>query len=177
MMDSTWPSLVAGVATAFTAILYARASLHKLFDLTAFSGFVEDYQLAPRAWSKSIALALAILETAIAAALIAPFTRPFGLVAGAGLLIVYAGAMAININRGRSHIECGCGGPVQPINSATLLRNAALALIALLGLVGPGEGLGAAEAFTVIAGGATLFIGFLLAEQMISNASHLKTRH
>lgn len=177
MMESSWPSLVAGVATAFTAILYARASLHKLFDLTAFSGFVEDYQLAPRAWSKAIALALALGETAIAAALVAPITRPFGLLAGAALLALYAAAMAINIRRGRSHIECGCGGPVQLINGATLLRNGALALIALVGLVGPGDGLGAAEAFTVIAGGATLFIGFLLAEQMIANASHLKIRH
>lgn len=177
MMESSWPSLVAGVATAFTAILYARASLHKLFDLTAFSGFVEDYQLAPRTWSKAIALALALGETAIAAALVAPLTRPFGLVAGAALLALYGAAMAINIRRGRSYIECGCGGPVQLINGATLLRNGALALIALLGLVGPGDGLGAAEAFTAIAGGATLFIGFLLAEQMIANASHLKIRH
>lgn len=176
-MESSWPSLVAGVATAFTAILYARASLHKLFDLTAFSGFVEDYQLAPRAWSKSIAVALALLETTIVAALVAPMTRPFGLLIGAALLAVYAGAMAINIRRGRSYVECGCGGPVQPINGATLMRNGALMAMALLGLVAPGNGLGAAEAFTVIAGGATLFIGFLLVEQMIANASHLKTRH
>ena len=70
----------------------------------------------------------------IAAALVAPVTRPLGLLAGAGLLALYAGAMAINIRRGRTHVECGCGGPVQPINGATLLRNGIGTLRANLGM-------------------------------------------
>src|SRR5207253_528566 len=76
-------------------------------------------------------------EAAAAGALLVPGTRATGLVSAATLLLVYGAAVAINLARGRRDIDCGCAGPAvrRPISGALVARNAALAALALAGLV------------------------------------------
>src|SRR5262249_43406760 len=51
------------------------------------------------------------------------------------LLGLYAGAIAINLARGRRDIDCGCAGPAarRPISGWLVARNLVLAGIALAG--------------------------------------------
>jgi len=74
---------------------------------------------------------------AAAGALLVPGARAAGLLSAATLLVVYGAAVAINLARGRRHIDCGCAGPAgrRPISGALVARNAALAALALAGLV------------------------------------------
>jgi hypothetical protein len=49
------------------------------------------------------------------------------------LLVLFATAMAINIRRGRAHIDCGCGQAFlkQSLRWSLVARNGALALLLL----------------------------------------------
>jgi hypothetical protein len=53
------------------------------------------------------------------------------------LLVLYAIAMAINLARGRRHIDCGCAGPAarRSISGRLVARNVILATLALVALV------------------------------------------
>ena len=53
--------------------------------------------------------------------------------AGAGLLLVYAAAIALNLARGRDAIDCGCGAPgdERSIGVDLVARNLVLAALAL----------------------------------------------
>jgi hypothetical protein len=76
------------------------------------------------------------------------------------LLVLFAAAMAINIWRGRPHIDCGCfqSALKQTLSWTLVARNAGLALLLAVPVAVPEGGLpesGAAEALLV---GAVLFI-------------------
>jgi hypothetical protein len=48
-------------------------------------------------------------------------------VAAACLLLLYAGAMAVNLLRGRSRLDCGCGSEPEPVSWFLVLRNVVFA--------------------------------------------------
>jgi hypothetical protein len=58
--------------------------------------------------------------------------RPFGAFAAIVLLSVFAAAMAINLKRGRSEIDCGCGHSFLKQNLSWLLVGRNAGLVALL---------------------------------------------
>ncbi|MBW2274238.1 MAG: methylamine utilization protein MauE [Deltaproteobacteria bacterium] len=129
----------AWLARIALALLFAGAALHKLRDLGAFAATLRDYRILPlrirpRAVTKAAALALAALELGSAAALLLPAADPVGPLAALALLILYSAAIALNLARGRRHIDCGCLGPGhrQPLAPWLLARNAAIALGPLL---------------------------------------------
>jgi len=113
------------------ALLLAAAAVHKLRDPAAFRAALAAYRLVP-AWC---APAIVALEVIVAVALCVP--GPVGPVGAAGLLLAYAGAIAVNLVRGRRDIDCGCAGPAarRPIGWALVARNLLLAVLACGGLV------------------------------------------
>ncbi len=119
------------------ALLFATAAGHKLREPERFLGTLEEYRLVPGTPTLSVALAVGILELGLAAGLVLPFSHPAALTAAAGVLAVYSGAIAINLARGRRHIDCGCAGAatLQPLSGGLLLRNAALIAAALFCLL------------------------------------------
>jgi len=119
----------------FTLLLFVRAALHKTSDFLEYQGFVADYQLVPETWVKTIALVSVAAEVSVIVLLLIEVTRPTGLVLAAALLLCYGIAMAINIHRGHTRIECGCGGTPQLLGRSLLWRNLALSVIALLPLL------------------------------------------
>lgn len=169
-------ALASAAVAAFAAFLFARAALHKAWDFTAFTGFVQDYRLLPEALVRLAAAALLLAEGLVVAAMLIPGARAFGLMLGAGLLQGYGIAMAVNVARGRRHIECGCGGAVQPVTPALLARNAVLAMLLIAGALAPAAPLGLAEAAAAIAAGLIAFAGYLMADQLLSNAAYLVRR-
>jgi hypothetical protein len=119
---------------AALALLLLAAAAHKTRDLAQFRATLADYRLLPDAIVPAAVGLVVGVELAIAVALVA-FPAP-GLVAAAALLAVYAAAIAINLVRGRRHIDCGCAGPAarQAISGWLVARNVVLATLAIAGL-------------------------------------------
>jgi len=124
------PALL-GVLRASLALLFAAAALHKLRDPAGFAARLAGYALLP-AWSvRAFAFALAGAELALCVGLVLPATARLSALTAMALLLVYAGAIAINLRRGRRGIDCGCGLAPRPLGSDLVLRNVVLAAFAL----------------------------------------------
>ncbi len=121
------------------ALVFLTGALGKIRHRLAFQGVVANYRLLPDIAVPAFARLLPLVETAVAAALlIAPPIGPE--VSAASLLIVFAAAMAINIRRGRSHIDCGCfqSALKQTLSITLVVRNMGLALLLALPAALPG---------------------------------------
>jgi uncharacterized membrane protein YphA (DoxX/SURF4 family) len=92
------------------ALLFARAGIHKLRGLDRFVDAFSDYRVMPATLNRPVALAIPILELAIAMLLLWGPGRRLALLGGIGVLITYAAGMALNLARGKRDLECGCGG-------------------------------------------------------------------
>nr|WP_295887442.1 MauE/DoxX family redox-associated membrane protein [uncultured Devosia sp.] len=171
MTDANLVSLLAAALTVFISLIFARAAWHKLGEFTEFTGFVADYKLVPERLVIPASWAIAGVEVLTVALQLVPYGRPFGLVLAVLMLVAYAGAMTINIRRGRTAIECGCGGAVQPLAWSLVVRNGLLATMGLLALFLPLGPMNASDAIAAIASGFAVWMAFLLVEQILSNAS------
>src|SRR5262245_21207677 len=111
------------------ALLFATAAWHKLRAPRAFTATLAEYRLLPPALAPGAAVLVVVVELAIVVGLLA--VRRTGLAAAAVLLLVYAAAVAVNLLRGRDHIDCGCGPAArQPISGWLVGRNLVLAAVA-----------------------------------------------
>jgi hypothetical protein len=141
------------------AVLFAASTAHKLAALGEWPGVVRNYRVLPQALAVPAAAVLLIAGALTAAALCWPTTRRFGAGAAALQLILFAAAIAINLRRGRSSIDCGCFSSRlrQGLAAWMVARNLILALLAL-SLLWPAtpRALGALDIATVVAAVATL---------------------
>lgn len=138
------------------ALLFAQAAWAKFADRTGFEATIAAYRTLPTWAVAPASWALPPLELMLAALLLAPFACTFSALAAALLLCIFAGAMVVNLLRGRRHIECGCGRPGQIIGWPAVARNLVLAvlLVAVQALRAPSL----AESAVGVAAGAVLFI-------------------
>jgi hypothetical protein len=115
------------------ALLFLDASLHKLRDFAAFRAALAGYALVPRWGVAAAATGLVGFELGVAAALVVPAAGGAPALAAAALLALYAGAIGVNLARGRRDIACGCAGPAsrRPLGAGLVVRNLALAGLAL----------------------------------------------
>jgi len=171
MMQASFPSLLSAAITVFIALIFVRAVWHKLSEFTEFTGFVADYQLLPETMVRPASIAIVGAELAVALLQLIPGGQVFGLALAVAMLGAYAGGMAVNIARGRTSIECGCGGAVQPLSWSLVCRNGMLMALALLAAILAPYTLDAAGAITAISSGFAIWVGFLLSEQILANAS------
>ncbi len=125
--------VVAMALRAGAALLFAAAAAHKLRDLPAFRAALAGYRLLPATALAPAAWAFVGVELAVAVGCLVPALAPRACVAAAGLLALYALAIAVNLARGRRGIDCGCGGPGgrRPLGIGLVLRNLALAALLL----------------------------------------------
>jgi uncharacterized membrane protein YphA (DoxX/SURF4 family) len=129
------PALHATLRTGLAVLLLAAAR-HKLRDLSRFAAAVRAYRLLPVSLARCAAPCLAVLELVVGAALLVPPVGRGAALAAAGLLSLYGAAIAINLARGRTGIDCGCAGPLRrktPLSVALVVRNAVLVVCALAG--------------------------------------------
>ena len=130
-----WNDPVVGAsALLLVAAVMGGAALHKLRDGAAFRETVRDYRLLPDALAATGAVLVVLAEIAAVGLLLVPVTRSVGAILAGALLVLYAGAIGINLARGRTEIDCGCtwSGSGQTISAWLLLRNAALLPFAYL---------------------------------------------
>jgi hypothetical protein len=136
--------------------------------MSPITGFLREALVEP------VARLLIVAESATVLLLVLPSTAGFGAMLAMLLLGAYAAGIAVNIARGRTRIECGCGGPAQPLSAALLLRNALLAGIAAMTLVFAERSLGFSEAAAALGGGLTLWLIYAVIEQLLANAGHIR---
>ncbi len=110
------------------AAILGYAAFHKLKDRATFEGQFAAYALLPEGFVHPMSRALPLVEGAAALFLLARSEHASLL--SAALFLLYAGAMGINLARGRHDIDCGCGGPEgrQTLHWALVLRNLLLAV-------------------------------------------------
>jgi hypothetical protein len=129
----THPALLIAVRLLL-AMMFLSAAVGKMRHWRVFEGVVANYRLLPATISRLVAYALPPAEALLALALIAGLAQPWTGRTAAGLLIIFGCAIAINLLRGRSHIDCGCfqGTLKQALRWPLVARNALLAALALL---------------------------------------------
>ena len=119
------------------ALLLGAGSWRKLRGLDGFRAVLADYRLVPAGATKPAALAVSLLEGALAGVwLVAPWRVEAAILAGVGtavLMAAYGGAITVNLLRGRPWIDCGCGGGEQ-LSWFLVVRNLVLTGFALLPL-------------------------------------------
>lgn len=110
------------------SLLFGRAAWHKLSDWSRFEATIRDYALLPASMGLGVARALPLVEGGIALGLLFPGTRAVAAVAGISILLLYTGAIGVNLARGRRDIDCGCFGSSAraPLSFMLVMRNVAL---------------------------------------------------
>jgi hypothetical protein len=156
------------------ALLFAAGALVKLRDSKGFAAAVAGYHVLPERLTRPAASAFITAELALAAALSAPALRAPAAVGAAGLLLLYAFAIAWNLARGRRDIDCGCGGHFggagrQPLSEALVVRNVALAAAALASALplGP-RALGWLDLWTALAAVASASLLYVAANTLLA---------
>jgi hypothetical protein len=166
-------SLASVTVTAFLVILLARAAWHKVERFLETVGFAHGYGLVPEAWAAPIVRALTAAEVAAILTLLVPATRPLGGLAAAGLFAGYGLLMAAALLRGRTQIECGCGGAPQIVSGLTLARNAGLAGLAVAVAVLPAATVPPLGALVAIAAALVLAAQYGVAERLAAHRPHI----
>ena len=138
------------IAIAF-GLLFLLAGLHKLSQRAHFAGVMADYRVLPESLLPLAVFTVPLLELSLGIAWLgtAIILQTVLLVplASALLLITYALAIALNLARGRRHIDCGCSFSSNHSNSETgyslsaglVVRNLLLAALAATPLLGTNE--------------------------------------
>lgn len=125
--------------------VFLAAALPKIADPPGFAEALHAYRLLPEAALAPLALTLPWLELGMGLALIAGSARRSAALLAFILLAAFMGALALNLARGNP-VDCGCFGASPVIRSVAerlrgmrwdLLRDALLALVAMLVLLGP----------------------------------------
>src|SRR2546429_4756132 len=121
------PAVGAMLAGAF-ALLFVSAALDKLRSLQRFAEMFRAYRLLPDSAAR-LSWLVPALELTVGVGLLARRSPGGASAAGAALLVTYAAAIAIKLQRGPRDLACGCGGPHarRPIAAWMAWRNLLLA--------------------------------------------------
>jgi hypothetical protein len=112
------------------ALLFAEAAWHKVSDRIRFGATMRSYHVLPSWWVAPLTWLLPSAEASIAFGLLLPPTRQLAAVGAAMLLLIYTGAIGVNLMRGRREIDCGCfaASARVPLSSWLVARNVILIL-------------------------------------------------
>jgi hypothetical protein len=166
------PAIGALLAGAF-ALLFVSAALQKLRSPARFAEAFAAYQLLPDGAAR-FAWLVPALELTIGVALLARSSRAGACAAGAALLLLYAAAIALNLQRGRTDLACGCGGPGErrPIAAWMVWRNLVLAgLLVSLRLPWSERALTGADAITIGAGTVVTALLYMSVDRLLESVA------
>jgi len=158
---------------AALGLLFAWAAAHKLRDMEGLRAALEGYDLLPRRWLGAAARLLVAVEVGVSAALwVGNGARPA--YAAAALLTLYAGAIVLNLLRGRRDIDCGCAAAArhQPLSVGLACRNGVLIAAALASaLPARPRGLTPIDALTIGASVVTLVLLYAAVDGLLAQAA------
>ncbi len=168
------PAIHISLRTAL-ALLFVTAAIHKLRDVAAFSHVLRNYRLLPDVLTPIMAGMLIATELGIAVTLLL-FSASDASLAAAALLATYAGAIGINLARGRQHIDCGCAGRAQrqSLSRGLVLRNLVLCVAALATALPPAtRTLASLDGMTIAGALAFLCLMYATVNGLLANAPRL----
>ncbi len=124
---------IAFVFRLLLAALFLSAGVAKFARRTEFQWALERYQILPWQLVRPVSRTLPIAEVIVGVLLAVGLLLPLAAISAAALLVAFAGAVAINLLRGRE-IDCGCLGITaqRVIGWPLVARNLVLAGAALL---------------------------------------------
>jgi hypothetical protein len=149
------------------ALLFGLAAFHKLRNVASFRYTLGLYEIVPASLVPSLALLVVGAEVYIAFRLPFSPTIHFG---AAAVLAAYAVAIALNVVRGRTDLDCGCMGPAArtPLSWWLVARNTLMvALLLTLSISVTQRPLIWVDAVSVIGASAVLIACWLAAERML----------
>jgi hypothetical protein len=119
------------------AVILAMTSWKEITRPDDFRAAVGNYDLLPATLVAPVAYVLPFISLGAAACLTIPDYRAKSAVVAVLLLSVFTGAIAVNLARGRSGIDCGChfGSPLPTLSGGLLMRNGLLIALLLPALI------------------------------------------
>lgn len=165
---------------AVLSVIFLTGAWQKLRDLALFQANIENYRLLPDALARPAAILLPLWELAAGSLLLLDATRSAGAVLTISLLSVVTAAVAINLMRGRTEIDCGCGSLGGHVGDQTLswglaIRNSLLAFAALLALREDATRALVWIDYLSVAGGTLGLLGlYVTANQLMANHPRLQ---
>ena len=163
-------SAIGMLIVACVALLFVGAAVHKLRDLPRFEQIFSSYALMTGLARSRISRAVPIFEMVVAAGLLVDVCRPYAGSAGIALLSTYAGAIAINLRRGRRDLACGCGGPDErrPISGWMVWRNVVISLVLAVALQPwAGRPLAFTDGITIVFGLPAIALVYLCGDRLL----------
>lgn len=160
------------------ALLLARAAVHKFEQRHELVAIVANYRIVPAGLAAVAAVVLVLCEISAVLLLVYPPTRSLGAIMAAALFITYAAAIALNLKRGRTHIDCGCVGPSQrrAIGAWMVWRNGVLAVAAGLAAVPTAaRALSMFDLLTICGGVAALALVYAAFDQLGAIVTRMRT--
>ncbi len=180
--------LILRIISVGFALLFIFAAAHKFNNKLQFLGILEAYQILPGTMPGLAVNVIPALELmlGLAWALTALLLVQITLLPlmSAMLLFTYAMAIAINLFRGRSYIDCGCGfsslagsarsesnsGGIQQLSKALVLRNCVLGVVALIAGASPSSrDLGFMDFLSLVTASFTLVLLYGSFNQLLVN--------
>jgi hypothetical protein len=152
------PALSLGLRI-FLLGLFARSVYGKLRDPVSFRATVSDYELVAASWVTPVSGALIAAESVMLVTLLPSASHVWAARACAVLLLLYSGAIAWNLARGRREIDCGCAGPLAQsgLHEWLVVRNGFYFVFAVTAsLPVAARPLGLLDGFTVLLAASTL---------------------
>lgn len=126
----------ARIGLGLMLLLPAAAKLRKWSE---FRGVVAAYRIGPSWAVLPLAILIPLAEAAAGLALVLGIGTTSAALAAFCLLLVFALAMAVNLLRGRAHIDCGCfqSSSRQSLDWRLVTRNGVLCVVAVILMLTP----------------------------------------
>ena len=166
-------ALFSTTLSLFFAMLFLRTAWHKHNTFAETTGFVAGYGIIPAGYEVSVTRGLIATEALTAIMLVSPPFRAFGGAAAACLLTIYALAMMFAVWKGRSTIDCGCGGEPQFVSKSLIARNLILAVGALAITNLPTSSIGATTILP-LAAALTFICSYSIVDRVLANATRIR---
>jgi hypothetical protein len=159
-------ALLIGTAEAgrvCVGLIFLLAAVQKARAWRLLPGVIANYRLLPGWMVLPAASLLPPLELLLAIGLLSAQAGPWPELVAAALLLLFAAAMAINVARGRVHIDCGCGQAflAQQLSWPLVARNLVLAAL-LLPSFAPPAPVPMPALLSAVAAGLAFFLLYLL---------------
>jgi uncharacterized membrane protein YphA (DoxX/SURF4 family) len=172
-MPSIDPTLGSVLVLAYAALLLP-AAWHKIRDLAVFSAVLGAYRIFPRRWAPYVAPIVPLFEASLAIGLLLPVSRPLAAVGASVLLASYGLAIAVNLVRGRTDLDCGCTGPLErrPVAAWMVYRNALLAGL-VLAVARPWDSreMSGLDVFSILAALAVIVLIWLAVDRLLGQVA------
>ena len=168
--------LIGATSRLGIAMILGQSAWHALRDRPRQEAALAGYKLLPLAVVPITSIVLPLLTGAASALLMWPATAHAGAALGLELMALFTTAIAINLRRGRTHIDCGCGGAEgQHISPGLVVRNIVLMALLTASLIAPSSG--AADPMAVLAqlgGAAGIAALYFVATQLLANEAAMR---